>query len=98
MIKYFKAMPSLTKFIVFSFAVILTYTVAEFFTQTQHDTLTTCLYACFGGEVLSCALIKVFKLKEEDKPIPPTMMSDLLTQEELDDMLGKLKEENNANG
>lgn len=95
MIKYFKAMPSLTRFIVFSFAVILIYTVAEFFTKTQHDTLTTCLYACFGGEVLSCALIKVFKLKEEDKPIPTTMMSDLLTEDEINDLL---KEENNANG
>ena len=95
MIKYFKAMPSLTKFVVFSFAVILIYTVAEFFTKTSHDTLTTCLYACFGGEVLSCALIKVFKLKEEDKPIPTTMMSDLLTEDEINDLL---KEENNANG
>lgn len=95
MIKYFKAMPSLTRFIVFSFAVILIYTVAEFFTKTSHDTLTTCLYACFGGEVLSCALIKVFKLKEEDKPIPTTMMSDLLTEDEINDLL---KEENNANG
>lgn len=96
MIKYFKAMPSLTKFIVFSFAVILIYTVAEFFTKTQHDTLTTCLYACFGGEVLSCALIKVFKLKEEDKPIPTTMMSDLLTEDEINDLLKE--EKNNANG
>lgn len=95
MIKYFKAMPSLTKFIIFSFAVILIYTVAEFFTKTSHDTLTTCLYACFGGEVLSCALIKVFKLKEEDKPVPTTMMSDLLTEDEINDLL---KEENNANG
>ena len=96
MIKYFKTMPSLTKFIVFSFAVILTYTVAEFFTKTSHDTLTTCLYACFGGEVLSCALIKVFKLKEEDKPIPTTMMSDLLTEDEINDLLKE--EKNNANG
>lgn len=87
MIKYFKAMPSLTRFIVFSFVVILIYTVAEFFTKTQHDTLTTCLYACFGGEVLSCALIKVFKLKEEDKPIPTTMMADLLTEDEINDLL-----------
>ena len=71
MIKYFKAMPSLTKFVVFSFAVILIYTVVELILSTafsiSHDTLTTCLYACFGGEVLSCALIKVFKLKEENK-------------------------------
>ena len=71
MIKFFKAMPSLTRFIVFSFAVILIYSVTELILSTayeiSHDTLTTCLYACFGGEVLACALIKVFKLKEEDK-------------------------------
>lgn len=101
MIKYFKAMPSLTKFIVFSFAVILIYTVAEFFTKTQHDTLTTCLYACFGGEVLSCALIKVFKLKEEDKK-PDNMTGDLLTEEEIHDLLNGMdefvKEKANANG
>lgn len=69
--EYFKAMPSLTKFIVFSFAILLTYTVVELVLSSEtgmtHDTLTTCLYACFGGEVLACALIKVFKLKEEDK-------------------------------
>lgn len=65
-----KKIPSLTKFIVFSFAVLLLYTVVEFIFSTitgiSHDTLTTCLYACFGGEVLACALIKVFKLKEEN--------------------------------
>ena len=65
MIKYFKAMPSLTKFIVFSFAVILIYTVAEFFTKTSHDTLTTCLFGAFGGELLMCAMIKRLKLKKE---------------------------------
>lgn len=60
-------MKTLTKYIIFSFAVILLYTVIEFIFSTvtgmSHDTLTTCLYACFGGEVLACALIKVFKLK-----------------------------------
>lgn len=99
MIKYFKAMPSLTKFIVFSFAVILIYTAVEFITSTitgvHHDTLTTCFYACFSGEVLWAALIKIFKLKKEDKQIPTTMMSDLLTEDEINDLL---KEENNANG
>lgn len=62
--------PSLTKYIIFSFAVLLIYSVIEFIFSTltgiSHDTLTTCLYACFGGEVLACALIKVFKLKEEN--------------------------------
>lgn len=60
---------SLTKYIVFSIVVILVYTIAEFITasitQVSHDTLTTCFYACFGGEILSCALIKIFKLKRE---------------------------------
>jgi hypothetical protein len=71
MIKYFKAMPSLTRYIVFSFVMILTYTVIEFIvasnTGNEHSTLTTCFFAVWGGEVLAAALIKVFKLKEENK-------------------------------
>ncbi len=95
--RYFKHMPSLTKFIIFSFAVILVYTVVELILSTafsiSHDTLTTCLYACFGGEVLSCALIKVFKLKGEDKsPCPTTMMQDLLSEEEINDLMKEVDE------
>ena len=59
---------SLTKYVVFCIANIMVYTIAEFVCSTitgvSHDTLTTCFYACFGGEMLSCALIKVFKLKK----------------------------------
>lgn len=54
---------SLTWYVIFSIAVLLIYAVFEFTTPTQHDTLTTCMFACFGGEVLYCALIKIFKLK-----------------------------------
>ena len=58
---------SLTKYVIFSIAILLLYTVAELVisitTGKSHDTLTTCLFACFGGEILSCALIKIFKLK-----------------------------------
>lgn len=65
-----KRIPSLTKYVVFSISVLLIYSIAEFIMAsvngTSHDTLTTCLYACFGGEILSCALIKIFKLKEEN--------------------------------
>lgn len=87
-----KNIPSLTKFIVFSFAVILIYTVIEFIFSTNtgisHDTLTTCLYGCFGGEILACALIKVFKLKEEDKLTFSTpMMQELLTEDEIKDLM-----------
>lgn len=66
-----KRIPSLTKFVMFSIAVLLIYTMCEFTfaitANTAHETLTTCFYACFGGEILSCALIKIFKLKEENK-------------------------------
>lgn len=63
--------PSLTKYVVFSIAILIIYTAIEFAVSTitgvSHDTLTTCVYGCFGGEILSCALIKIFKLKEENK-------------------------------
>lgn len=60
----------LTKFIIFSFAMTIIYTVVAilfqaFTGETLSDTLTTCFFSVYGGEVLSCALIKVFKLKKE---------------------------------
>lgn len=58
---------SLTLYVVFSIAMILLFTIAEFVvsscTGTTHDTLTTCFYGTFGGEILCCALIKIFKLR-----------------------------------
>ena len=71
-----RKIPSLTKYVAFSIGVLIVYTIAEFTFSwltsnstngaVSHDTLTTCVYACFGGEILSCALIKIFKLKEEN--------------------------------
>lgn len=62
-----KRLNDLDKFIIFSFMVMIVYTICEFtvstITGTSHDTLTTCLYAAFGGELLICALIKRFKLQ-----------------------------------
>lgn len=59
---------TLDKYVIFSIAVLLIYTVAEraitILTGISADTLTTCFYAAFGGEILSCCLIKIFKLKE----------------------------------
>lgn len=64
-----KRLKTLDKYVIFSITVLLTYTVVEFFVATRtgipHDTLTTCVYAAFGGEILSCCLIKIFKLREE---------------------------------
>lgn len=60
-------MADLDKYIIFSFSVMIIYTIFEFvfsvITGVSHDTLTTCLYSAFGGELLMCALIKRLKLK-----------------------------------
>lgn len=60
---------ALDKYVIFSISVLLIFCIAEMLisslTGQTHDTLTTCIYAAFGGEVLSCALIKIFKLKGE---------------------------------
>ena len=61
----------LSIYVCISLGLIIVYSIVEMIistiTQVSHDTLTTCFYAVFGGEVVSCALIKIFKLKEEDK-------------------------------
>lgn len=62
-----KHLADLDKYIIFSFSVMLVYTALEFICSTitgiTHDTLTTCLYGAFGGELLLCALIKRLKLR-----------------------------------
>ena len=66
-----KRMSGLDKYIIFSFAVLLLYTSAQTFvtlkTGVESNTLTTCFFSVFGGEVLLCALIKRLKLKNETK-------------------------------
>lgn len=61
----------LTYYVIFSITMLITYTVAELLLSningTINDTLTTCFFATFGGEILTCAVIKIFKLKEENK-------------------------------
>lgn len=58
---------SLTLYVVFSILMVIIYTIVELVTATitgiSHDTLTTCFYGVFGGEILCCALIKIFKLR-----------------------------------
>ena len=57
------------KYCIFSISVVMLYTVAEFITSTitqvAHDTLSTCVYGFFAGEIVTLGLIKIFKLKEE---------------------------------
>ena len=61
---------ALTLYVVFSIAVTIIYTIVEMLISTKyqvsHDTLTTCVYGFFGGEVVACALIKIFKLRRKD--------------------------------
>lgn len=64
-----KAIHSLTLYVVFSILTLIIYTIVEqvlsAHTGFSNDTLTTCFFACFGGEILMCGLIKIFKLKNE---------------------------------
>lgn len=61
---------ALDRYIIFSFICIIIYTIVSIIiavrTGMTMDTLTTCVFACFGGEILACAMIKKFKLKEEN--------------------------------
>lgn len=64
-----KKKPSaLDKYIIFSFTVLIIYSICEFVFSTitgfSHDTLTVALYGAFGGELLLCAVIKKYKLKK----------------------------------
>lgn len=57
----------LSYYIVFSFSILILYTIVEqvlaVFGFEPNDTLTTCFFSTFGGEVLCASLIKIFKLK-----------------------------------
>lgn len=65
-----KKLHGLDRYIIFSFSCVIIYTIANMIltvcTGEGMDTLTTCFYACFGGEILACAVIKRYKLKEEN--------------------------------
>lgn len=56
-------MKTLTKYLLFSFAVILSYSIIELIISTttgvSHDTLTTCLYAFWGTEIAACCFIRI---------------------------------------
>ena len=66
----FNSMKTLTKFVLFSFAVVLLYSIAEFASSIvfniSHDVLTGCIYGFFGTEIVSCGFIKIFKIKKEE--------------------------------
>ena len=55
------------KYVLFSLILLIIYSIIELILSTitglEHTTLTTCVFSTFGGEILSCCLIKIFKLK-----------------------------------
>lgn len=61
--------PSLTKFVIFSITMLLIFTAVvlaySWMGMEIPETLITCFYGVFGGEILMCALIKIFKIREE---------------------------------
>ena len=64
-----KNLNKIDRYVIFSITLLIVYTIIELIlatvTSIEHSTLTTCFFACFGGEILSCCLIKIFKLKGE---------------------------------
>ena len=63
-----KKLRGLDKYVCFSISVVLIYTVAEFVTVTitgiEKQTLTTCVYGFFAGEVTVCALLRALKIHQ----------------------------------
>ena len=64
-----KKISALDKYVIFSFTCLIVFTVVMICVQTitgmMQDTLITCYFGAFGGELLLCAMIKRLKLKEK---------------------------------
>lgn len=62
-----KKFSTLDKYVVFSFICLIIFTISEMILQAvtgiAQDTLITCFFGAFGGELLLCAMIKRLKLK-----------------------------------
>jgi hypothetical protein len=65
-----KKIHGLDIYVIFSITMLILYTVVcivltcEF--NANFDTLTQCFFGFFGGEIVTCALIKIFKIKENN--------------------------------
>ena len=67
----FKNVHSLDVYVTFSIFSLIAYTIVSqiiaIYCGIILDTLTTCFFSFFGGEIVTCGLIKIFKLKDKDK-------------------------------
>lgn len=68
-LKRIKHLSALDKYVIFSFTCLIIFTITEIILQavtgTAQDTLITCFFGTFGGELLLCAMIKRLKIKRE---------------------------------
>ena len=66
-----KKLNGLDLYVIFSISALVVYTIVTqvmlFMNMMVNDTLTTVFFSFFGGELVTCAVIKIFKLKEEPK-------------------------------
>lgn len=67
----FKNISALDVYVTFSILSLVIYTVISQLLAINFgvilDTLTTCFFGFFGGEIVTCGLIKIFKLKDVKK-------------------------------
>ena len=67
----FKNVKALDVYVTFSILSLIIYTIISQILSVYYgvilDTLTTCFFGFFGGEVVTCGLIKIFKLKDDKK-------------------------------
>lgn len=67
----FKNVKSLDVYVTFSILSLIVYTILSQLLAMNYgiilDTLTTCFFGFFGGEIVTCGLIKIFKLRDKEK-------------------------------
>ena len=67
----FKNVKALDVYVTFSILSLIVYTILSQLLAMNYgiilDTLTTCFFGFFGGEVVTCGLIKIFKLRDKEK-------------------------------
>ena len=66
-----KKIGALDIYVTFSITSLIIYTIISQLIATRSgiilDTLTTCFFSFFGGEIVTCGLIKIFKLRDDRK-------------------------------
>ena len=74
----------LANYVVFSISILIIYAIIALIflglDKSLDSDLTTCVFSFFGGEVVMCALIKIFKLKDTQDTLNKDEKTDDLPQ------------------